>query len=297
MKVLVTGASGRIGRAICVRLARSHEVIGLDASPSSTAHWVGDIGDESLLGRALCGIDAVVHVAALHAPHVARSSEADFQRVNVEATRRLAELAARSGVERFVFTSTTALYGDAATPAVRAGWVTEDTAPRPRTVYHGSKLAAEAALREVSAASAMAVTILRMSRCFPEAVDIMAGYRLHRGIDARDVASGHEAALIAKPRDVATYILSAASPFLPGDVAGLKHDAPAVLRLRCPEFVALLDARGWNVPSTIDRVYDSSRAQAELAWAPRFGFDEVLRQYDSESADVLPPASGVTSAE
>ncbi len=297
MKILVTGASGRVGRASCVRLSRSHEVVGLDASPTSTAHWVGDIGDAPLLERALRGVDAVVHVAALHAPHVARSSEAEFRRVNVEATRRLAELAARSGVLRFVFTSTTALYGDAATPADCAGWVTEDTVPRPRTVYHRSKLAAEAALREMAASSSMTVTILRMSRCFPEAADIMAGYRLHRGIDARDVASGHEAALSAKPGGVATYILSAATPFLPEDMLELKRDAAAVLRRRCPELIASLNARAWPLPTTIDRVYDSSRARAELAWAPRYGCDEVLRQYDAESAEVLPPRRGTTCDE
>ena len=49
MKVLLTGASGRVGRAVYVRLSRSHTVVGLDAAPSSTADWVGDILDQSLL--------------------------------------------------------------------------------------------------------------------------------------------------------------------------------------------------------------------------------------------------------
>jgi UDP-glucose 4-epimerase len=70
MKVLVTGSSGRVGRAICVRLCREHEVVGLDQSPSSAADIVGDITDTALLKRALLGADAVVHTAAFHAPHV-----------------------------------------------------------------------------------------------------------------------------------------------------------------------------------------------------------------------------------
>jgi nucleoside-diphosphate-sugar epimerase len=53
----------------------------------------------------------------------------------------------------------------------------------------------------------------------------------------------------------------------------------------------------WTLPRTIDRVYDAGRAREDLGWAPRFGFDEVLRQYDEESSEVLSPASGVREDE
>jgi UDP-glucose 4-epimerase len=297
MRVLLTGASGRVGRAIYVRLTRSHTVIGLDAAPSSTADFVGDIADSSLLDQAVDGVDVIVHAAALHAPHVGRANDAAFVRVNVEATRRLAELAAQRGTQRFVFTSTTALFGEAATPTDCAGWITEESTPIPRTVYHRTKLQAEEALREVSSRTGMPVTILRMSRCFPEPVDTMAVYRLHRGIDARDVAAGHEAAIAADKPGVSTYILSGATPFLPEDTTALKLDAASVLRRRCPQLVASIARRGWTLPRTIDRVYDATRAREELGWASRFGFDEVLRQYDAESSEVLSPGSGVREDE
>ena len=51
MKILVTGATGRVGRALVVRLGLQHQVLGLDRAPSSTAHWVGDLGDATLLRR------------------------------------------------------------------------------------------------------------------------------------------------------------------------------------------------------------------------------------------------------
>jgi general nucleoside transport system ATP-binding protein len=72
---------------LVVRLARQHQVLGLDRVPSSTAHWVGDLGDAALLRRALQGVDAVVHTAALHAPQVGLVPDAEFQRINVDATR------------------------------------------------------------------------------------------------------------------------------------------------------------------------------------------------------------------
>jgi len=282
MRVLVTGASGRIGRALCVRLAREHQVSGLDRTPSSTAHWVGDLGDAPLLARALQGIDAVVHTAALHAPQVGRVDEAEFGRINVQATRLLAALAAEAGVRQLVYTSTTALFG-------ATGWVDETTPPQPRTVYHRSKLAAEQALQAAAAAGAFGLTVLRMARCFPEPAPQMAVARLHRGIDARDVAEAHARALATARPGHRCYLLSGATPFQPGDMARLQADAPAVLRQRAPALVAAFAARGWPLPASIDRVYAPARAIAGLGWQPRYGPDEVLRQLDDESSEVLPP--------
>ena len=289
MRLLITGASGRIGRALAVRLARGHQVCGLDRLPSSTAHWVGDLGDRALLQRALQGVDAVVHTAALHAPQMGLADEAEFQRINVQASHTLAELAVAAGVGQLVYTSTTALYGDAATATDRAGWVDEDLPPQPRNTYHRSKLAAEAALRGWAEAGAFGLTVLRMSRCFPETAPQMALARLHRGIDARDVAQAHALALARPQPGCRLFVLSGATPFQPADVVTLKHDAPAVLRQRAPALVAAFAQRGWALPAGIDRVVSPARAMQQLGWQPRHGFDEVLRQLDDESSEVLPP--------
>ncbi len=287
-RVLVTGASGRVGRAIWVRLAHGHDVIGLDRAPSSTAQVVADLGDDVALTRALQGCDALVHTAALHAPHVDRVNDAEFERVNVAATRRLFELAAGAGVRRIVLTSTTALYGDAATPPDRAGWVDEALSAQPRTIYHRSKLAAEALLAEAAARHGLAATVLRMSRCFPEPAPTMAVYRLHRGVDARDVARAHEFALGIDEPGFRCWVVSGATPFEPGDAPALLSDPAAVLRERAPQLVEALARRGWALPRAIDRVYVPRALQA-LGWVPRHGPEEVLRQFDEESSEVLPP--------
>jgi len=98
MRILVTGSSGRIGRAVFVRLALEHEVLGLDRSPSSTAHFTGDVANDDLLWRALRGVDAIVHTAALHAPHVGIAAASEFQRINVGATCLLAERPMAEGI-------------------------------------------------------------------------------------------------------------------------------------------------------------------------------------------------------
>jgi nucleoside-diphosphate-sugar epimerase len=289
MRVLVTGSAGRIGGAIAARLAREHQVSGLDLRPAPHTHWLGELRDGALLARALAGVDAVVHTAALHAPQLGVVPDALFEAVNVEATRQLLALARAQGVQRIVYTSTTALYGHAATPPGRAGWVDEHLPPQPRTVYHRSKLAAEALLREAAARDGLAVALIRMSRCFPEPAPAMAVYRLHRGVDARDVAEAHALALAALRPGLACYVVSGATPFLPEDAEDLLRAAPAVLARRAPALVAAFARRGWALPPAIDRVYDPAHAMAALGWAPQHGVDELLRQADAGSSEVLPP--------
>ncbi|MDX2141775.1 MAG: NAD(P)-dependent oxidoreductase [Rhodospirillaceae bacterium] len=289
MKIVVTGSGGRIGRAIYRRLAPQHDVIGLDRAPSSTAHVLADICDDGALARAMKGADAVIHVAALHAPHVDVVSDADFARVNVEGTRRVLTAAVEAGVRRLVLTSTTALYGYASKSPDGAVWVDENTVPKPRNIYHRTKLEAEELLREAAQHHGLQVRIIRMSRCFPEPAPVMAAYRLHRGVDARDVAAAHALALINTGAPSQTYIVSGRTPFVPSDSPALLRDAPAVLAQRAPDLVRAFAARGWPLPRSIDRVYCAQRAERDLGWTPRFGFDEVLAEHDRESPEVLPP--------
>lgn len=281
MRILLTGASGRIGRALHARLARQHEVRGLDRVPSPTAEVVGDVGDAGLVRRLLTGADAVLHCAALHAPHVGVRPDAEFERVNVEATRTLAEAAARAGVKHLVYTSTTALYGAAG----RGLWIDETTQPQPQTIYHRSKLAAEQLLQAAAERGDFRLTVLRMGRCFPEPAPQMAVYRLHRGVDARDVAEAHALALERGVEGL--FIVSGATPFRPDDLPLLQHDAPAVIAQRAPALAAAFRQRGWPLPRSIDRVYASAAAQRALGWWPRHGFESVLAQLDAGTADVL----------
>lgn len=103
MKVLVTGASGFLGRAVAARIARAgHEVTTVQRRPSGVP-GVRDVGgsvtDAATVRAATDGQDAVVHLAA----KVSLAGEpAEFERVNVEGTRLLLEAARAAGVSRFV---------------------------------------------------------------------------------------------------------------------------------------------------------------------------------------------------
>jgi len=289
MRIILTGSSGRLGRAIFNTLAANNTVLGIDRSPFSTTHLVGDFTDAVILRDALPGADAIVHCAALHAPHVGIISEAEFQRVNVEGTRLLAEAALAAGIKRLVFTSTTALYGHAVIPG-QCLWIDEHTVPQPKSIYHRTKLEAERILRDMACAD-LQVRVLRMSRSFPEPGDVMAAYRLHRGVDIRDVADAHAAAVTNDGDHFQRHIVSAGTPFKPHDCEALAIDATSVLRLRAPTLAVEFDRRKWPLPRTIDRIYASASANTVLGWRSRYGYDEVLAQLDRGSLEVLPPFS------
>lgn len=172
-----------------------------------------------------------------------------------------------------MFTSTTSLYGHALEPGDRAVWIDEQAEPQPRDIYDETKLEAERLVASVG--TSMVCTSLRMSRCFPEPAGLMAAYRLHRGIDRRDVAEAHALALNREGQP-ATYVICAATPFQREDAEGLLRDTPAVIERRCSGLVSRMREKGWAVPRSIDRVYDASLAARELGFRSRFGIGSCL---------------------
>lgn len=269
MRILVTGAAGLIGSAVAARLRRRHDAAGLDLRPGREVDLRADIRRPP----DLAGFDAVVHIAARHAPDVGRASDADFRSVNVDATARLLDAALAARVRRFVHTSTTSLYGHALEPrGGRAAWIDEATEPQPRDIYDETKLAAEELVR----ASGMPAAILRMSRCFPEPLAEMAIHRLHRGIDRRDVARAHQLAVEAMDGGCDTFVISAPPAFLPEDCETLAADAAAVIRRRAPAVAAAFAGRGWPLPATLGRVYSPARAAERLGFTARYGAASIL---------------------
>ncbi|MER5494396.1 NAD(P)-dependent oxidoreductase [Streptomyces sp. NPDC002490] len=273
--VVVTGAAGLVGSAIVRRLgAAGCPVVGVDRLPSPDTSVVADLRDPASWRHVLSGARAVVHTAALHAPHVGVRPDDEFRAINVGATRDLLDASSAAGVRRFVHTSSTSVYGYALESADEAAWVTEDVVCRPRDIYDETKLAAEDLV--LSAAGAMSTVCLRIARCFPEPPAVLARHRLYRGVDAADVTEAHLLAVLG-PREAAGVLnIAGPYPWRMEDCGGLRHDPAALITRRTPEVAAGFGRHGWELPTTIDRVYVSARARAVLGYRPRRGVTALL---------------------
>src|SRR5262249_44476423 len=162
------------------QLAPEHEVIGLDVLPGKWTTQVGDVADVDLIAGLMRGVDVVIHIASLHAPHVGQRSKQSFIDTNVTGTLHLLEAASATGVRRFVYTSTTSVYGHSLAPDGReAVWVTEGLTPRPRDIYDITKLAAEELCRLFARDHDLTAICLRVARFFEQAPELMATYRLY----------------------------------------------------------------------------------------------------------------------
>src|SRR5262249_47964915 len=137
MRVLVSGSSGHLGEAL-VRVLRTteHEVVGTDIVPSGFTDKVGSIVKRDHVRHCVQRMDAIIHTATLHKPHVVTHSRQSFVDTNITGTLNLLEEAVSAGVRSFIFTSTTSAFGKALTPPPEApaAWVTEDVTPVPKNI-------------------------------------------------------------------------------------------------------------------------------------------------------------------
>jgi UDP-glucose 4-epimerase len=294
---MVTGSAGHLGEALVRVLGEEgHEVRGLDVLESAFTSVAGSIVDRAVVRESVRGMDAVLHAATLHKPHVGSHGRADFVDTNITGTLNLLEEAVAAGVGRFVFTSTTSAFGRALTPppGEPAAWITEAVAPVPRNIYGATKTAAEDLCELVHRDHGLPCLILRTSRFFPESDDrdaVRASYDdanlkvnelLYRRVDLEDVVSAHRLAFERAPQiGFGRYIVSATTPFTRDDLAELRADAPAVVRRRFPEYEAIYARRGWRMFPSLERVYVNERARRELGWAPRYDFAHVLGRLEA----------------
>jgi len=269
-----------------------HQAIGLDIKPGPFTQLVGSIVDREFVRNCMRGVDAVIHSATLHKPHVVTHSAQEFVDTNITGTLNLLEEAVSSGVTSFIYTSTTSAFGRALVPppGEPAAWITEDVAPVPKNIYGVTKVAAENLCELFHRKRGMPCLVLRTSRFFPEEDDdkraresfddanLKVNELLYRRGDVEDMVSAHLVAVEKAPViGFRRYIISATTPFTRDDLRELRVDAPAVVKRYVPEYEGEYARRGWKLSQTIDRVYINELARTELGWQPRHDFRSAIR--------------------
>jgi UDP-glucose 4-epimerase len=159
--MLITGANGFVGRALCIHLAASSHAVcsavrALSGLPEEVV--VGSINKNTDWRAALAGCNAVIHLAAR--VHIMNDTEQDplalYRATNTEATLNLARQAAQSGVKRFVFISTIKVNGEGRDAPYR-----EIDEPAPEDAYAISKWEAEQGLQRIAQETGLEIVILR----------------------------------------------------------------------------------------------------------------------------------------
>ena len=167
MKVLVTGATGFVGRGVCAWVqSNGHEVVastrkvGADLPASIRQYNIAGLGTATDWSEALRDVQVVVHCAAR--AHVMNETAPDplalFREVNRDGTLSLARQAAKAGVRRFIFISSIKVNGESTQP--NRPFTADDT-PAPMDPYGISKFEAEQGLKEIAQQTGMQVVIIR----------------------------------------------------------------------------------------------------------------------------------------
>lgn len=161
MKVLVTGANGFIGRALCAHLQQGgYQVVAAVRRPCGLVNELVVDEDDAAWAQALPGCDVVVHLAGR--AHVMHEEAVDplpaFRAANVDASVRLALLAVRAGVRRFVFMSSIKVNGERTSLDCP---FTPNDMPMPEDAYGVSKWEAEQALQSIAQTSQMELVVIR----------------------------------------------------------------------------------------------------------------------------------------
>jgi UDP-glucose 4-epimerase len=166
MKALVTGGAGYVGSVVAAQLLDAgHDVVVLDdlsrghaeAIPPGARHIAVSLNDAEALEEPLAaGFDAVLHFAALSLVAESVEHPERYWRNNVGGTRNLLDAMRANGVQRLVFSSTAATYGEPETIPI-----TEDQPPAPVNAYGASKLAVDLMIRDECRAHGLAAASLR----------------------------------------------------------------------------------------------------------------------------------------
>ena len=303
MKILVTGANGFIGRALCAHLrANGFKVVAVVRQPGESPDEVVCNTDHAW-STALAGCDTVIHLAGR--AHVMQDEEPNplhtFRANNVAPTLQLAQRAVAAGVRRFVFMSTVKVNGESTAPGHR---FKPDDLPSPQDPYAVSKREAEQQLAAFAANTGLEWVVIRPPLVYGPGVrgNFASLIRwVTRGTPLPLGAVRNSRSLVGLSNLVAFTTLCAdinASPRAAGEVFlvsdGEDVSTTELLRrvasaygcesrlLPVPAWLMRGAARALGQSAQIDRLLgslliDDSKARERLAWTPPLKINDQLR--------------------
>ncbi len=307
-KVLITGANGFVGQAVCQHLTDAKFIVRKalrqqrdnQVQPQDDCQIVGEISTNTDWSQALSGIDSIVHLAAR--VHVMNDSVSDplseFRKVNVAGTINLAKQAVRANVRRFIFVSSIKVNGE----KTEGNYFTESDVPAPQDPYGISKFEAEQSLLEIARLTGLEVVILRPPLMYGPAVKANF-YQLMNAIYKRwplplgkvnnqrsllyvsTFADAIKTCLIHPNASGKTFLVSDEKSLSTAElIEKMGHFLQSSPRLfNIPVAWMKLGGKCLGKASVIDRltsslVIDSNKIRQELSWASPYSFDAGIQK-------------------
>ncbi len=276
---MVTGACGRLGRAILQAGRGQYEFVAVDRSPAvlELGGVVCDVMDLEGLTRAARGCDMAIHAAAMHGGDMDRSSPADFYRVNVAGTGNVFEACVRGGVGRVVnVSSLTILYG--------LGWkgngpsvVTEETPPALEWIYPHSKYLAEQVGDFYARSKGVEVVHLRYAWIRPAGIETIGTGLLARAISASDSGEAALRACVAPGLKNEVLLIGPDTPITQRDIDSGIDDPMGTVERLWPGSAQVLERHRVRVTAeNLWPVANIEKAAQMLDWRPKVTFERYL---------------------
>lgn len=270
--ILVTGASGFVGTALCVELERRSIAFrcAVRKATNPAQFAIGELSPNTDWSQALAGCDAVIHLAAR--VHVMNDTSDDplaaFRAVNVAASVHLARQAAQHGVKRFIFVSSVKVNGEAT-----------DTRPftafdvaAPQDPYGQSKLESELALKEVALATGLELVIVRPPLVYGPGVraNFMRLMQLARiGLPLPLGAIHNRRSMVALDNLVDLLILCCRHPAAPGQTFMVSDDQDVSIGELLRMLAGAMGKRTWLMPVPAGLIQRSAALLGKKAVANR----------------------------
>ncbi|MDO9438437.1 SDR family oxidoreductase [Hydrogenophaga sp.] len=308
MRVMITGANGFVGKALCNEaIGRGFEVHAvqrgaLSAQKGAGTFCIGSIDAQTRWAEPLQGVHTVLHVAArVHVMNDAASDPlAAFREINTAGTLHLARQAAAHGVRRLVFVSSVKVNGESTTPGLP---FTATDAPAAQDAYGISKLEAEQGLRTIAAETGLEIVIVRPPLVYGPGVKANFASlvrAVHRGIplpfgavtnNRRSLvalgnlvdllitcvdhpAAAHQTFLVSDGEDLSTAALIRRVGQAMGKPARLLPVPPVLLQLGA----TAIGKRDMAQRLLGSLQVDIAHTRNTLGWTPPIGVDEGLRR-------------------
>jgi len=275
-KILLTGGAGLVGRTLTPMLRGAHEVRHFEtANPGDGLPCIqGDLRDRPALERACSGMDAVIHVAALHGRAWQAAGDETAFDVNFNGTRNVLEAAVRQGIRRVVFTSSIWATGHGPNPPYLP--IDENLPREPVELYGLTKALGEKLCRYYAAKFGLSILILRPGGIRPadNYSPGIAGF-LFGTVDVRDVARAHVLALESPAGACCeAFIITADSPLCRVAPEDYRRDPAATLDRVIPGATAAVAAGRLKLDPNAEW-YSIEKARRVLGYAPEYNFQIV----------------------